>query len=177
MRARGTRPSAAQYVNEAVAIEALRGRGFTESFTVEGEQVRVSGSDRAYGPDEVRIREHYRFEGTSDPDDMSVVYALEATDGTCGILVDAFGSYADPVVGRLLDRVAMDRSDDVAQSRTGFGLSPKTLFTALAIGVGLALASRFLRRSSRPRTVSKAARRAARAARSAGLRRPGRLAA
>jgi hypothetical protein len=27
-------------------------------------------------PEDVRIREFYRFEGVSDPDDLSVVYAL-----------------------------------------------------------------------------------------------------
>jgi hypothetical protein len=41
----------------------------------------------------------------SDPDDSSVVYATETDDGTRGLLVDAFGPYADPEVGRLLERV------------------------------------------------------------------------
>ena len=62
------------------------------------------------------IRDYYRFEGTSDPDDMSIVYALEGSDGTRGILVDAFGTYADPAVGAVLDRMRIAR---VAEGETG----------------------------------------------------------
>jgi hypothetical protein len=51
------------------------------------------------------IREVHRFEGESDPDDMSVVYAIEGKDGTRGVIVDAFGIYADPHVGALLKQV------------------------------------------------------------------------
>lgn len=60
-----------------------------------------------------------RFEGTSDPDDMSVIYALEARDGMRGTLTDACGSYADPAVGAVVDRMGvaplnpMYRSSDI----------------------------------------------------------------
>ena len=51
------------------------------------------------------IREFHRFEGVSDPDDMSIVYAIESRDGTRGTLVDAFGVYSNPAVSRVLERV------------------------------------------------------------------------
>jgi hypothetical protein len=51
--------------------------------------------------------EHYRFEGASDPDDMSVVYAIESAGGPKGIIADAFGTYANPGLGRFLDRVSI----------------------------------------------------------------------
>jgi hypothetical protein len=41
----------------------------------------------------------------SDPDDASIVYAIENGSGTKGLLVDAFGPYANPEVGRLLESV------------------------------------------------------------------------
>ena len=56
-------------------------------------------------PDVLTIIEHHRFEGVSDPDDMSVVYGIEANDGTRGVLVDAYGVYADPRVSELLKSV------------------------------------------------------------------------
>jgi len=49
--------------------------------------------------------EHYRFEGASDPDDMSVVYAFESHDGSRGIIADAFGLYANPDLGGFLEKV------------------------------------------------------------------------
>jgi hypothetical protein len=93
------------YSREAEAIAALKRSGFTGEFVVEDGRLRLSGTDRRFAARELRIRKHVRFEGTSDPDDMSVIYAIEARDGTRGILVDAFGTYADPAVGALVDQI------------------------------------------------------------------------
>jgi hypothetical protein len=38
---------------------------------------------------------------------MSVIYAIEAKDGTRGTIVDAFGTYANPDVGAFLKNVKM----------------------------------------------------------------------
>lgn len=72
---------------------------------MERESLRIAGSDRRVRPEDVRIRDYYRFEGISDPDDMSVIYALEARDGTRGTLTDAYGSDADPAIGAAVDRM------------------------------------------------------------------------
>jgi len=98
-----------EHSREGLGIEALQRRGFTASFVVEGDRLRVSGSEQSFPPESLRIVDHYRFEGTSDPDDASVIYALEADDGTRGVLVDAYGAYADPAVGAVLDRMRVDR--------------------------------------------------------------------
>ena len=86
-------------------IEDLKGRGFVERFRVAGNQLRAIDSGRTFDGGDVMIREYQRFEGMSDPDDASVIYAIETQDGTKGLLVDAFGPYADPEVGRFLEGV------------------------------------------------------------------------
>jgi hypothetical protein len=86
----------------AGTIEQLRGRGYTASFEPSTHGLRVAGREGIYRTEELSIQESYRFEGVSDPDDLSVVYAIEAADGTRGVLVDAFGPYADPAVARVL---------------------------------------------------------------------------
>ena len=55
-------------------------------------------------------RNTHRFEGVSDPDDMSILYAIETRSGVRGTLADAFGAYADPRVGAFLRDVAVRRS-------------------------------------------------------------------
>jgi hypothetical protein len=40
---------------------------------------------------------------------MAVVYAIEGRGGTRGILTDAYGAYADPAVGAMLDLLRIDR--------------------------------------------------------------------
>jgi len=54
------------------------------------------------------IREYHRFEGVSDPDDMSIVYAIESQSGTRGTLVDAFGVYSNPAVSAFLKDVPVE---------------------------------------------------------------------
>jgi hypothetical protein len=95
--------------SEAAALESLRAQGFTGSFVVTAGSLRLLDGSRAFSPDEVTIRGYRRFEGVSDPDDMSIVYAMEGADGTRGTLVDAFGVYASPAVAALLERVRMQR--------------------------------------------------------------------
>jgi hypothetical protein len=52
----------------------------------------------------------------SDPDDASIVYAIEARDGTKGVLVDAFGLYASPEVGEFLEGVEIRRPEPAVPS-------------------------------------------------------------
>jgi hypothetical protein len=95
----------ASYQTLAEAIEGLDRRDFTEHFAVVGGSLRALQSGTTFRADQVVIREYHRFEGVSDPDDMSIVYALEGRDGTRGTLVDAFGVYANPAVSAFLSGV------------------------------------------------------------------------
>ena len=65
----------------------LAHRGFTEAFAVAGDGLRAAGTVRTFRAEDLTIREFHRFEGVSDPDDMSIVYAIETRDGTRGTLV------------------------------------------------------------------------------------------
>jgi hypothetical protein len=93
----------------AGTIEDLRRRGFTDHFMVSGRKLLALEAGKRFLPRDVVIREYYRFEGDSDPDDMAVVYAIEGREGTRGVLTDAFGAYADPAVGAMLDILRIDR--------------------------------------------------------------------
>jgi hypothetical protein len=99
----------ADHDSELAVLDALRRRGYVASFTATPEGLHLVGSSRTLRPEEVTIRAYHRFEGVSDPDDMSIVYAIEARDGTRGTLVDAFGVYASPAVAAVLDRVRIRR--------------------------------------------------------------------
>lgn len=48
-----------------------------------------------YNPDQLTIVKTYRFEGASDPADMGVLYAIEASDGRKGMLLNAYGTYSN----------------------------------------------------------------------------------
>lgn len=89
------------------ALEDLKKRGFRANFELLNNVFRAVDSGRTFQAGGLTIVEHHRFEGASDPDDMSVVYAIEASDGVRGILVDAFGVYANPDLGAFLQNVKM----------------------------------------------------------------------
>ncbi|HEY7142238.1 MAG TPA: phosphoribosylpyrophosphate synthetase [Methylomirabilota bacterium] len=93
----------------AGTLDDLARRGFGEHFEAARDGLRAIESGRTYRADELTIRELHRFEGVSDPDDMSIVYAIEGRDGTRGTLVDAFGVYSDPAVSRVIERVPVRR--------------------------------------------------------------------
>src|SRR5262249_3137273 len=88
-----------------VALQRLKDKGFTANFELLDHSFTDVGNGRVYSPDRLTIVGHRRFEGVSDPDDMSVLYAIESEDGTKGIIVDAFGPYASPELGEFLEHV------------------------------------------------------------------------
>ena len=89
------------------ALQDLTRRGFSDNFTVEEEGLRSTATGNLLHSYDVTSVEYHRFEGESDPADMSVVYALECKDGSRGIVIDAYGTYADPVIGNFLKNVRL----------------------------------------------------------------------
>ena len=100
---------AVHYSTVSEAVEGLQARGFTANFEVADDGLRAVDSGKTFAAQQLMIVEHHRFEGASDPDDMSVVYGIEATDGTRGVVVDAYGVYADPRLSELLKYVKVRR--------------------------------------------------------------------
>lgn len=98
------------YKTLAEAVEGLRRRGFTANFELLNKRFRAVDSGRTFTAAQLTIVEHHRFEGVSDPDDMAVLYAIEALDGTRGTIADAFGPQADPDLGAFLKNVKMHES-------------------------------------------------------------------
>ena len=88
-------------------VEELTRRGYNEHFRVADGRLHALGTGQRFETKDVVIRGYYRFEGVSDPDDMAIVYAIETKSGMRGVLVDAFGVYADPMIGAALLDVPM----------------------------------------------------------------------
>ena len=93
----------------SAAIDDFAEQGFTEHFGVRGRHLRGLESGASFDAHEVVIRGFERFEGVSDPDDMSIVYAIETLTGMRGTLTDAFGVYSSPVISAFVDDVAIGR--------------------------------------------------------------------
>ena len=79
--------------------------GYTEDFKVSDNNLLSLHEEKLYKPEEVHVRNFFRFEGASDPADNSILYAIETDDGVKGTLTDAYGPYADPQVGKFMEEV------------------------------------------------------------------------
>ncbi|MBC6995988.1 phosphoribosylpyrophosphate synthetase [Neolewinella lacunae] len=94
----------------SAAIELLRNEGYTYDFEQQSDCLRCEALDRNFPPEAFTIRRTFRFEGMSNPDDNSVLYAIEGNDGTRGMLVDAYGVYADSLTPEMIEKFRVDYS-------------------------------------------------------------------
>jgi hypothetical protein len=76
-------------------MNKLKANGYKHDFEIENDLLVGKGIDKKYHADELTIKKTYRFEGDSDPADMSILFAIETNDGHKGTYVDAFGLYGD----------------------------------------------------------------------------------
>lgn len=93
------------YATMTEAIDGLKSRGFTSNFEFINNVFQALEIGRSFKAEELTIVEHHRFEGITNPADESIVYAIESNDGTRGVLVDAYGVYANPDLAEFLKEV------------------------------------------------------------------------
>jgi hypothetical protein len=90
----------------------LEKHGYTEQFRVEKDRLVGINSKKKYKSKEVIATNFYRFEGITDPDDMSILYAIETHDGSKGTLTDAYGRYSDEDTGNFMKEVKIQKKTD-----------------------------------------------------------------
>jgi hypothetical protein len=94
------------YDNLLDALADLKKRGFTTDFNLTATHLQCNDTGITLSPESFEIVEHYRFEANTDPDDASVVYAIQAMDGSIrGTMVNAYGTYSDETSDELIQRL------------------------------------------------------------------------
>ena len=96
-----------QFDTLSAAIDDLRSRGYKYSFKIELDGAMCIETMEFVKPEDMMVTEYHRFEGQSSEDDMSVVYAVESRKGLKGIIIDAYGTYANPNLTAFLAKVKM----------------------------------------------------------------------
>ena len=83
------------YNNLLEAFNGLLSRGYHYDFNYENACLFCNKISEKFNAEDLKITEYYRFEGMSDPEDNSIIYAIESKDGHRGIIIDAYGTYSD----------------------------------------------------------------------------------
>lgn len=79
------------------ALARLARAGFRHGLRARGGALRDTETGAVFAPEELEIAEIVRFEGESDPDEETVIFALATAGG------EPLGTYA-PVYGPLISR-------------------------------------------------------------------------
>jgi hypothetical protein len=90
-------------------VERLGEKGYTDQYRVEKGKLISTKTKKKYKAGDVTAANFFRFEGISDPDDMSILYAIETEDGNRGTLIDAYGLYADDETGEFMKEVEIHK--------------------------------------------------------------------
>lgn len=91
------------------ALNDLRKRGYDADFATQTVCLYCGDLDLRLNPEEFNVDEVYRFEGDSNPDDNTILYAISSSTGVRGTLVDSYGAYAESMsfemAGKLKENV------------------------------------------------------------------------
>ena len=91
------------------AMNDLKKRGFTTDFNIAFDQIKCADTGICLLPAQFEITEVYRFEGMTDPDDSSVLFAVAAKDESMkGVLVSAYGVYSDAVSNEMMQKLKVN---------------------------------------------------------------------
>lgn len=90
------------------AIQTLKEDGYIYDFNLHPDAIECKDLNRRLEPDEFNIDAVYRFEGMTNPDDSSVLYAISGKDGLKGLLVDAYGVYSESVNQAMIEKLTID---------------------------------------------------------------------
>jgi len=84
------------------AVDEAVKEGYSHTFKAEATGLRCLQTGDRFGPGEVTIVGHRRFEGESSEDDSAALYRIETDGGIRGTIVDAYGTYADEHLAEFL---------------------------------------------------------------------------
>jgi hypothetical protein len=87
-------------------IDGLKKDGYTLDFNVSQDAIVCPLTDEKLSPQDFRIDKVYRFEGDTNPDDQSVLYAISSQKSDRkGVLVNGYGISADLATDELIKKL------------------------------------------------------------------------
>lgn len=81
--------------HEIDLIRKYEDKGFTHDFRHDSGKLIDLKTGKTYVPGDIKAIKQHRYEGMSNPSDLSILYVLEMEDGTKGTFLMAYGPSAD----------------------------------------------------------------------------------
>jgi len=96
------------YDTVSQAVNGLKERGYTLDFNLKSNSLECQGQN--FNPKDFEITEFHRFEGSSDPGDEAIVYAIESSNGMKGVLVNGFGVYSESLSDDMMKKLNFQKN-------------------------------------------------------------------
>lgn len=88
------------------AINGLVKLGYAHDFNIQGECIVCHSENIVLSPDDFQIDHVYRFEGDSDPEYQSILYAISSPKyGVKGTLVNGYGPSSDEIATKMIEKL------------------------------------------------------------------------
>lgn len=100
-------------------INGLISLGYKHDFNIHDECLVCHQSNITLSPEDFQIDKVYRFEGASDPEDQSILYAISSLKFDIkGILVDGYGISSDEATSKLIEKLQTYKTPIVSENKT-----------------------------------------------------------
>ncbi|MGY8910008.1 hypothetical protein [Polaribacter vadi] len=90
--------------NELELIKKYQAKGYSHNFRVVDNTLIDNSTKKEFKAEDIYIVAEHRFEGMSNPSDMSILYVLDM-EGTKGTFLASYGSAADTEVAEFFNTV------------------------------------------------------------------------
>lgn len=99
----------AAYTTLVEGINDLKKKGYDMDFNLRETYIECASTKQQLSPSEFEITEVHRFEGMTNPSDQTILYAIESKHGLKGVLINAYGVYADPISQELVAKLSVHK--------------------------------------------------------------------
>lgn len=86
-------------------IRQYEAEGYTASYRLDGDELEDLEKNKKYQASELSIVKEDRFEGMSNPSDLSILYVIESKDGSKGTLLCPYGPTGNTAMAEFMSNV------------------------------------------------------------------------
>ena len=90
----------------------LKSVGYNQDFNLHPDWIEAPSLKLKLAPEEFHVDQVHRFEGMTNPDDSAILFAVSSSNGVKGLLVDAYGPYANSLSPEMNRKLTIDSRTD-----------------------------------------------------------------
>ncbi|MFS4446492.1 hypothetical protein [Maribacter sp. 2307UL18-2] len=95
-------------------IKKYQEQGYTTSYRPDRDILIDLKTKAEYAPEDIHVVAEHRFEGMSNPSDMSMLYVIETKDGSKGTVLANYSPASDTSIGAFFNAIPKENMSQVA---------------------------------------------------------------